>query len=250
MEEYLALDRERVVPVVPLGSIEQHGPHLPMGTDTFQCELIVDSADEREPNLILATPVLWIGNSVNHLGFDATLFVDPTRYVSLLVDIGRSFLDQGFRHLLFLNGHGANIAPLGTALHQLEGDYLRERDGLQIAGATWWTLAPEVLEEVQDSPLGTTGHACEIETSLILAGHPSLVREDRFTEGSRQHPHVKWASYDFRESSRVSFVEMFHHGAPLGHIGHPELASAEKGRTLVNGIAERLVEFVRDFSTW
>lgn len=248
-DEYLGLDRDRVVAIVPLGSIEQHGPHLPMGTDTFQCEAIVDRAERLEPDLMLVTPTLWIGNSVNHLGFGAALYLDPTRYVSVLFDIGRSFLEAGFRHLLFVNGHGANAGPLLTALHQLELKYVRTRDDVQIAGTSWWVLAPEVIQEVRESPPGEVGHACEIETSLMLAAEPALVHEDRYPEGV-SHPHPEWASYDLVDGSRVALVEMFHRHAPDGTMGHPALATAGKGERLLDGIARRLCEFVREFSTW
>jgi creatinine amidohydrolase len=249
-DEYLALDRDRVVPIVPLGSIEQHGPHLPMGTDSLQCEAIAARAEELEPELTLVTPVLWIGNSVNHLGYRAALFIDPTRYVTVLVDIGKSFLEQGFRHLLFLNGHGANIGPLLTALHQLELEYVTKRDDVQIAGTSWWSLAPEAIAEVRDSPDDAAGHACEIETSLMLASRPELVHQELAVEGARHHPHPEWGSYDFGGSSRVMFVEMFHRAAPAGIAGLPQLATAEKGAEMIDRIAARLAEFVQDFSSW
>ncbi len=249
-DEYLALDRERVVPIVPLGSIEQHGPHLPMGTDSQQCEAIVARAEESLPELTLVTPVLWIGNSVNHLGFGAALYLDPTRYVTLLVDIGRCFIDAGFRHLLYLNGHGANVGPLLTALHQLEYDYIRSRDDLQIAGASWWSLDPEAITEIRESPEGAAGHACEIETSVMLAAHPDLVRRERIVEGARSHPHPEWGSYDFTGVNRAYFVEMFHRGAPDGVAGLPELASAAKGEQILNRISAKLVELIADFSSW
>jgi creatinine amidohydrolase len=249
-DEYLALDRERVVPVIPLGSTEQHGPHLPMGTDSLQCEAIVARGEAALPDLMLVTPVLWIGNSVNHLGFDAALYLDPTRYVTLLVDIGKCFLERGFRHLLYVNGHGANAGPLLTALHQLEHDYIRRRDDLQIAAATWWSLEPEVISEVRESPEGAAGHACEIETSVMLATNPHLVRMERAVEGARNHPHPDWGSYDFSGRNRVNFVEMFHRGAPDGIAGLPALATAGKGEEIVARVSGRLVEFVRQFSLW
>jgi creatinine amidohydrolase len=249
-DEYLALDRERVVAVVPLGSIEQHGAHLPMGTDSFQCEAIVARSEQLVPDLLLTTPVLWIGNSVNHLGYGAALTLDPTRYVTVLADIGRCFLDQGFRHLLFVNGHGANVAPLSTALHQLELEYIRARDDVKVAAATWWTLAPEALEGVRESPPGAAGHACEIETSLMLSVRPDLVHMERARDGSQGHPHPEWASYDFSGASRVSFVEMFHRDAPSGVAGLPTLASTTKGDEICHRVADRLATFVRDYSTW
>lgn len=249
-DEYLGLDLDRVVPVIPLGSIEQHGPHLPMGTDTQQCESIVSRAEEQEPALMLVTPVLWIGNSVNHLGFDAALYLDPTRYVTLLVDIGTCFLERGFRHLLYVNGHGGNTGPLLTALHQLEHDYIRRRDDLQIAGASWWSLDPSIIAEVRESPPGAAGHACEIETSVMLATHAHLVRADRVVDGVRSHPHPEWASYDFTGVNRAYFVEMFHNGAPEGIAGLPTLATADKGERIVAGVSDKLVEFVRSFSSW
>jgi creatinine amidohydrolase len=249
-DEYLALDRDRVVPIVPLGSIEQHGPHLAMGADSHQCEAIVARAEAEEPELMLVTPVLWIGNSVNHLGFGAALYLDPTRYATVLVDIGKCFIESGFRHLLFVNGHGANQGPLVTALHQLEYEYIRTRDDLQIAGTAWWSLAPEVITEVRDSPAGATGHACEIETSMMLATHPDLVHMDRVVEGARSHPHPDWASYDFTGENRVLLVEMFHRGAPDGIAGLPGLATSEKGERLVTRFSSELVRFVREFSSW
>ena len=249
-DEYLGLDRQRVVPVIPLGSTEQHGPHLPMGSDSLQCGAIVDRAEVALPELMLVTPVLWIGNSVNHLGFDAALYLDPTHYVTLLVDIGKSFIERGFRHLLYFNGHGANSGPIVTALHQLEHDYIKRRDDLQIAAASWWSLEPEVIAEVRDSPEGAAGHACEIETSVMLATNPGLVHMDRAIEGARSHPHPDWGSYDFAGRNRVAFVEMFHRGAPDGIAGLPTLATAAKGETIVGRVAERLVRFISEFSSW
>lgn len=249
-DEYLALDRERVVPIIPLGSIEQHGAHLPMGTDSQQCEAIVARAAADEPDLMLVTPVLWIGNSVNHAGFGAALYLDPTRYATLLADIGKTFIENGFRHLLFFNGHGANQGPLVTALHQLEYEYIRTRDDLQIASTSWWSLVPEIITEVRDSPAGAAGHACEIETSLMLATHPDLVHMDRVVEGALDHPHPEWASYDFTGRNRVGFVEMFHRGAPDGIAGLPGLGTSEKGTILVERVATELTRFVREFSSW
>jgi creatinine amidohydrolase len=249
-DEYLKLDRERVVPVVVLGSIEQHGPHLPMGADFMQCDAIVARAEAALPDLMLITPPLWIGNSVNHLGFGAALYLDPTRYVTLLVDIGKCFLERGFRHLLYMNGHGANIGPITTALHQLEFDYIRQRDDLQIAAASWWSLEPEVISEVRESPDGAAGHACEIETSIMLATNPRLVHMDRVVEGAHSHPHPEWASYDFSGRQRVGFVEMFHRGAPDGIAGIPRLATTAKGERMVDRMSSRLAEFVREFSIW
>jgi creatinine amidohydrolase len=249
-DEYLALDRDRVVPTIGLGATEQHGPHLPLGTDTFQIEAIVSSAEGLEPDLLLASPILSIGNSVNHLGFGAALTIQPIRYAEVLVDIGRCFLEQGFRHLLYVNGHGGNTGPLLTALHQLEYEYIGKRDDLQIAGTSWWSLAPEVLAEVRESPMGSVGHGCEVETSIVLSTRPDLVHRNRFVAGLVEHPHPEWSSYDLGESSRVSFAEFFHRDAPHGTIGLPGLASKEKGERLVAGVARTLAAFVRAFGAW
>jgi creatinine amidohydrolase len=249
-DDYLGLDRDRVVPVLPLGSLEQHGPHLPMGTDTFQVSAIVARAESLVPDTMIVAPPLWVGNSVNHLGFRAAVTLDPTRYVTLLADLGRCLLDQGFRHLLFVNGHGANVAPLVTALHQLESEQVGRREDVQIAGATWWALEPEAIEAVRESPPDAAGHACEIETSLMLHVRPELVRRERIEDGARGHPHPDWGSYDFTGTSRVAFVEMFHRAAPNGVAGLPTLATAAKGAILLERVSDRLAAFVCDFSRW
>jgi creatinine amidohydrolase/Fe(II)-dependent formamide hydrolase-like protein len=76
------------------------------------------------------------------------------------------------------------------------------------------------------------------------------VHIDRYVEGAQGHPHPEWASYDFNGQNRVALVEMFHRGAPRGIVGLPSLASAEKGQQLLERTAEKIVQFVRDFSTW
>ena len=249
-DEYLALDRDKVVPILPLGSVEQHGPHLPMGTDSYQVEEIAQRVEARLGNTTLLNPVLWVGNSVNHLGYGACLYIEPARYAQLLADLGRCFLESGFRHLFFLNGHGANVGPLMTALHQLEYDYVRRRDDVQIAGANWWSLGADAIGQVRESPVGAAGHACEIETSVMLAARGALVHRDRIVQGPAHHPHPEWASYDFTGDNAVMFVEMFHRGAPQGVVGRPDLATPAKGAAILEGCVERVVEFLQAFSEW
>jgi creatinine amidohydrolase len=120
---------------------------------------------------------------------------------------------------------------------------------VHIAAANWWSIAPEVLESVRDSPLGAAGHACEIETSLMLAITPSLVQQRRGAT-VEHHPHPEWAGYDFNYPSRVMLVEMIHVAAPDGVIGLPELATAAKGQRLLEDVVQRTSEFIREFSTW
>jgi creatinine amidohydrolase/Fe(II)-dependent formamide hydrolase-like protein len=125
-------------------------------------------------------PVLWIGNSVNHLGYRAALFIDLTRYVTVLVDIGKSFLSRASA-TLFLNGHG-RISPLLTALHQLELEYVTRRDDVQIAGTSWGARAGGDRRGAR-LPDDAAGHACEIETSLMLSSRPELVHQNSRSRG-------------------------------------------------------------------
>ena len=107
-----AIDREQTLVIVPIAAVEQHGPHMPTGTDFILCQAVAAAVEKQLPEQVLLTPAVWLGASAHHLRLGSTLDSALDTYIATLCDIARSLLDDGYLRLLFLNGHGGNIDPM------------------------------------------------------------------------------------------------------------------------------------------
>lgn len=164
--------------VVPLGSTEQHGHHLPVRMDTAAVTAIAEGAVERaaaEERILLA-PTLPFGFAHHHLQYGGTISISSMTYVSLLSDIASSLARDGVRRLVFLNGHGGNIAAMNLVIDRLGYDLGID---IHVAAGSYWTIAEDALIAAGlHGPL-VPGHAGHFETSLMLALHPELVQLDQ-----------------------------------------------------------------------
>ena len=232
------------VALVPTGSCEQHGPHLPVEVDTRLIGEICRLAVERvEPDTLVAlAPTLWLGCSPHHLPWFA-MTVDAKTYQSMIVQIGRSLITAGFRRILFINGHGGNEIPLALAVDEI-------RDGAEVlvgrAGAHG--LARDRVQAIRESQPGGIAHAGERETSMMMALRPGSVREDRIVKNVPKWKRP-WFGVDFPGHGPLHVGYKWPEVTEHGHLGDPTLATEEKGQAFVeaavNGVAELLVEFAR-----
>ena len=225
--------------VIPIAAMEQHGPHLPISTDSILLGEIVRRAGEQLTRSALITPLQWLGNSAHHIDFPGTMTARPRVYLDLLKDEVNNFIGRGFRRLLLINGHGGNTVPSQQALFELRQD-LRDRDDLLLLSATYWGLGDAADTDAFDFEQQAMGHACEWETSMVLRAAPDLVG-------------------DFGELPEVPFGDGF---APAqrawitkdrtqpGYIGSPAAASAEKGEHLFEFFSTRLVQLVNRMAAW
>src|SRR5438067_4410151 len=113
-----ALNRDTPV-VIPLGSCEQHGHHLPVFVDTIQVQAVADGVEQAMGDRVLMLPAIWVGSSHHHLDYPGTISLPPELYTSVIKQIVRSVLRAGFKRLFFLNGHGGNEVPVSQALAAL-----------------------------------------------------------------------------------------------------------------------------------
>ena len=250
-QSWLKLQKiDKNIPVViPLGSCEQHGRHLPTLTDTLQVSAIADRVNERLANRVLFTPTLWLGSSDHHKDFPGTISVSPSLYSKVIKDVVSSILRSGFTRLVFLNGHGGNAVPASQALQEWVNDN-DQADNVYLVHTTWWVLSESVIK---GSKLGLLSesmfHACEYETSLILALRPELVDLSQIREGPRiiDNP---WHCSESFFGNRVTVFSRHSRVSASGSTGKSSAASAEKGASILRAVVDETVAFIEDFATW
>jgi creatinine amidohydrolase len=243
--EVKSLKVENKVVLFPLGSFEQHGPHLPLTTDTDLVTAIARRVEKKSPKKILCLPTLWPGHSTHHLFFPGTLSISQQPYIQMVLELCRSIISMGGRKVFLLNGHGGNDIPIRAALRELKTEFPKA----QFVFASYWSIAAQTIKDVRESELGGLGHACEMETSLMLHLHPDRVKMKLAKNGGPKHTDI-YRKTDMQYSRPVYFVNEFHEVSESGVVGEPELASAEKGKNFLAGIVKEVTAFVDDFSKW
>lgn len=238
---------DRVV-VMPLGSLEQHGHHLPLLTDTLIGAEIARRAEALLGDEALFLPMLPIGASDHHRAFAGTVSIGNELYTRVLVDMLESLIASGFRRIFLLTAHGGNMLPGSAAIYDVQ---LRHRDtpGLWLALSSWWRMAPDGVRAAITGDQESVTHACELETSMILRLRPELVRRD-VARGANIPFESAFYTPDFRRGSRVEVARTFEQLSLTGAFGHPENATAEQGEALFTAAVDEVVAFVREFATW
>ena len=224
--------------VLPVGATEQHGPHLPVGVDTYTVTHIARTAaaEAAQHIPVLVAPALPFGSSHHHLPFGGTLSLGTETYYRVLVDLIESLIVGGFRRVFVLNGHGGN-----NELIQLAVRDLALKHPVHLAAASYWTIAWDALAVAQATPsTELPGHSGAFETSLMLALRPELVRVPR--------PHRDDLP-DF-DPRRLPAYRAELHGAWQridGYTDSPDQAQAEHGarylQVITGEVARAYVEF-------
>lgn len=232
---------DRGIPVVlPLGAVEQHGPHLPLATDRIIAEHFRARLDEELGGDVLTLPATAVGFSGHHRDFPGTLSVWHDTLLGQITGIADCVLGDGFRGLLLLNAHGGNEGVAQVAMEQLGFRW----PGRDIVRTTWWRAATPELTEISDTGPGGCGHACELETSLMLAISPELVDLTAVPERT-SGPAFGWDTADMLRSSRAAIYRRFADIAHSGVFGEPLAASADKGHAISRAVTEQLVTLIR-----
>ena len=233
--------RGEALAVLPVGSLEQHGPHLPVITDTRTAwEVSVRAARLAAPDMpVLVLPGMWTGMSEHHLPFGGTISLNFNELRGVLSGVVRSLRAIGFARLLVVNGHGGNVEPLAVAARELAHEF-----AFPVVATTPWYLVPTQILALMDTGTGPQ-HACEAETSVMLAMTPDTVKRDKFEEAVRQAPPAVPGRNGF--SRFWSFSER----APVtGTKGDPRPATAEKGEKMLDIMAAALAEAMHDRALW
>ena len=225
--------------ILPVASMEQHGPHLAVGVDTVLCESVCRLAAEqvRDEMPVVVAPTLWCGMAEHHMAFGGTFTFDIPTYRAVLLAFLKSIARHGYRKVFIVNGHGGNIAALGAFLPELAIE-----TGLTLRVTTYFELAqpamPAILEDQE-----RVRHACEGETSLMLALAPDLVRTEKL-------PEALGPAHSTPKPAGVARHRDFKSFSATGVVGDARRASKAKGEKLAIACRDALVAVLRVKEAW
>jgi creatinine amidohydrolase len=228
------------VVLLPVGSMEQHGPHLPVGVDTFLSEGICKAAAEAVAGEmpVVVAPTLWCGMAEHHMAFGGTFTFDIPTYRAVLGCLLRSLERHGFKRVLIVNGHGGNIAALAAFLP----DFAREIPGVALRVTTPYEPAKAAMAPILEDQEGVH-HACEVEASIMMVVAPDFVRRDKLAEAPGP---AHWTP----RPAGVGRYRSFREATASGVIGDARRASAQKGEKLLAVCRDALAGMLRDPEMW
>lgn len=212
--------------LVPVGSTEQHGPHAPLGTDHYTAEAVAtagaDAYADAHDREVAVTPAIPVGIAEEHRHFAGTLWVAPGTFRRYVRDVVSSLAFHGFDRTVLVNGHGGNVGALSEVCAAIT-----RHDSAYAVPFTWF-------EAVADR--GEMGHGGPLETALLRAIDPDLVREERIEE-ARAEAAEQWGEWLSGTNLAVDSAEFTENGV----VGDPEAGDAERGAALLEQSTAALV---------
>lgn len=231
--------------IVPCGSIEQHGPHLPLDVDIVCPVGIARGAGEQDPRRILVLPSITYGYTGHVMDFPGTINSHYSTFIEHVLDVVKSLAYHGFKKILLLNGHGSNMPNLDLAARRAN----LETDAECVVTA-WWnllTIDKQFLPSWRESAFpGGCSHACELETSLYLYLDEGSVRKELIANGeisfNREGNPFNWVDlFGAGPATVVSWTSSY---SQTGVLGSAALASREKGERAYREAVRQLLAFV------
>jgi creatinine amidohydrolase len=238
--------------LLPIGSTEQHGPHMPLDTDCFIARNLCARAalhGEQEGVRLLVAPTMNVTLSWYHMQFPGSMRLTTTTFLQVFRELCDSLVHHGFERLIAVNGHGGNMAALTVAVN-----HYYETTQRRVFLVQWWDIAADLLAGIE----GPMIHAEEAETSIAMAlGH--RVYAERATRdaydrgGAVREAGMPWTSFGkygmtHRGPGVVVPMDMLRDISPSGVVGDATRARRETGETIVEAIVPRIVQVAREMS--
>jgi len=243
-EDLRAKAAENAIVILPVASMEQHGPHLPTQVDSRLVTEVAHRAARimtgEHPTIV--TPTIPFGMSEHHMSLNGTITLDYATMAGVLRCVCHSILRDGFKRIFILNGHGGNTDGIYTFISEFTIEHR-----VPLAGGTYWNSAQEEIASILEKQKALL-HACEAETSMMLALTPELIDRDELSQmhgdlipGLSAIPSVNAGVYRWRQLSSRSLI---------GVIGEAGAASPEKGEKLLHAIASAVATALLEERLW
>jgi creatinine amidohydrolase len=242
--------KAKKVLLLPIGSTEQHGHHLPLDTDNYLATSVSVEAAKRDPENMLVMPNIPYGYNEHAMDFPGTIHVHYDHFIEYCLDVCKSVAYYGFERIVLVDGHGSNehLCEFIARRGNLETDAL-------FASCIWVDLAKEKFDEIRDSGFGGAAHAGELETSTYLHLDDSRVDMSKATDhyggaagGDISSSIARFTAVDLSKGwGPMKVINWTSSASPTGVSGAATMATKEKGEIIFNEAVDNLVEFVRLF---
>lgn len=235
------------LPVLTVGSVEQHSDHLPVDTDTLSAYRITMAAAERcESPHVLVLPAPSFGFSPHHRAWAGTITLSLDTFIGLVTDVADSLHNTGFKRLLVVNGHGGNQGPLTSACTALASR------GLEVGYVNYFAPGQKQWLEVLPGAMRGVGHACCFETALQLALRPDaaerIAARARTLPPRLEPPYYAGNGSDPLRAAGAFWGAIFAAG-DVGYVGDPAAATKEAGDAMIEATVTALAQFFTDFAS-
>ncbi|MFF1417790.1 creatininase family protein [Streptomyces sp. NPDC058280] len=240
-EEAAAAVTASPVVIIPAGAFEQHGPGMPLATDTIRAEGVAERVAAELAGRAVIGPQLPVGVSPHHLAFAGTVTLTTTTLAAVVREYVESLYRHGWRKVLVITGHGGNNATLTTVAQ----DLLTTHPDLQFAWTPVTALAADVVSGMGVSEVH--GHGGEAETAQLLHLTPHLVHTDRLAAGTTATAQLDPLSRLSRHGSHPALAVRYDRLSANGILGDPRRATAEDGQAVVDAVVVRVVAFVKEW---
>ncbi len=239
--DYLEPDPERTIAMLPIAAIEQHGPHLPVGTDSIINRHCLDLMIERLPPMDLRIlPVQDIGKSNEHLWAPGTVTHDAATLIAAWTEIGLSVARAGVRKLVMVNSHGGNEEVMGIVAREL-----RVRADMLVVKSSWMRFGcPPGLIPDDERRLGI--HGGEVETALMLAFRPELVDMSKAADFVSKAASDEATYKHLRPTGTHAYAWIASDLNPSGAVGNAARATAENGRAIADFQVQGMIELLQE----
>lgn len=239
--ELREIAKRRPVVVLPIGSVEDHGHHLPLDTDNFLIWNIAEEAARRADGEILLMPLIPYGFETHHMDFTGTIDVKSDHLLNFVLDITKSIAHHGFDRILIADGHGSNMPILDLVARRT----ILESDAL-CACFIWPSLALDTIRRVRESEPQGMAHAGELETSVYLHLDRDRVRFDKARKDIGMPP-SEFIWMDLIDGPPVHLMDHWTRFSKTGVYGDPTLATEEKGKVIFEAVVEAFLRLVKEF---
>jgi creatinine amidohydrolase len=235
-----AIGQQKLV-ILPTGSTEQHGHHLPLDVDVFLCESVCLEVGRRCADKVLVLPPISYGLNRHHIDFPGTIHIEPDVFIAFCLNITKSVAYHGFEKILIVNGHGSN----GPLIDLVARKTVLETNSLCFATTYFWFLLEE-FEKVRESAV--IAHADEFETSLYLHLAAERVQMDKAVKDDDRMG--KFTSSDSTKDYFVRFNDYWGRWTKTGVHGDATKGTAEKGARIFEAAVNGLCQLVDELRAW
>ena len=239
--------KEKRVAILPVGAIENHGPHLPLDADTVIVEEVCKRAAKKMEKDVAVLPVVPYGLSVHHIDFPGTITIKVPTFTEYIQDICKSLAFHGFKYILIVNGHGGNIPSLQTVARTI----VFECPGVLCMVVSWWH-PKKVVDTYKNLKIyddqGYVDHGGISETSIYMAVKPYAVNMEKATRIEYPKPEfqgLKPEEVPTEIKEQDYYLSYWSGVTKLGNVGDPTKATVEKGEALLNAAAQSIVDTVK-----